>query len=239
MRKILFSRIRLAMPGVTTSVSNAATRPPPIFGSSCWAQDADDRRCQAACESVPAGSSGNTSMMRLIVPAALEVCSVPNTMWPVSAAVMAASIVSRSRISPTRITSGSCRNARRIASANDVHIDAHFALIDRRLLVIVIELDRVFDRDDVVIDVLVDIVDHRGQRRALARAGRAGDQEQPARPHDQTLEHIGGTPSCSIVNILTGICRSTIATLPRCLKIETRNRAASPNAKPKSALPVS
>ena len=80
------------------------------------------------------------------------VCSVPNTMWPVSAAVMAASIVSRSRISPTRITSGSCRNARRIASENDGHVDADLALIDRRLLVLVLKLDRVFDRDDVVVD---------------------------------------------------------------------------------------
>ena len=56
-------------------------------------------------------------MMRLTVPWAPVVCSVPKTMWPVSAAVIAASIVSRSRISPTRITSGSCRNARRMASA--------------------------------------------------------------------------------------------------------------------------
>ena len=91
-------------------------------------------------------------MMRLTVPWALLVCSVPNTTWPVSAAVMAASIVSRSRISPTRITSGSCRKARRMASEKLRHVDADFALVDRRLLVVVIELDRVFDRDDVVVD---------------------------------------------------------------------------------------
>ena len=60
---------------------------------------------------------GKTSMMRLIVPWAPVVCSVAKTMWPVSAAVIAASIVSRSRISPTRITSGSCRRPRRMASA--------------------------------------------------------------------------------------------------------------------------
>ena len=58
-------------------------------------------------------------MIRLTVPWAPVVCRVPKTMWPVSAAVIAASIVSKSRISPTRITSGSCRNARRIASANE------------------------------------------------------------------------------------------------------------------------
>ncbi|OPZ25756.1 MAG: hypothetical protein BWZ01_02375 [Deltaproteobacteria bacterium ADurb.BinA179] len=36
------------------------------------------------------------------------VCRVENTRWPVRAAWMAISAVSRSRISPTRITSGSC-----------------------------------------------------------------------------------------------------------------------------------
>ena len=59
---------------------------------------------------------GNTSMIRSTVPWAPVVCSVPNTTWPVSAAVMAELMVSRSRISPTRMMSGSCRNARRRAS---------------------------------------------------------------------------------------------------------------------------
>ena len=39
------------------------------------------------------------------------VCKVENTKCPVSAAVMAVLIVSKSRISPTRITSGSSRRA--------------------------------------------------------------------------------------------------------------------------------
>ena len=55
-------------------------------------------------------------MMRLIVLAAPLVWSVPKTKWPVSAAVMALPMVARSRISPTSITSGSCRRARRRAS---------------------------------------------------------------------------------------------------------------------------
>ena len=74
--------------------------------------------------------------------------------------------------------------ANRLGEAGDV--DADFALVDRRLLVVVIELDRVFDRDDVVIDVVVDVVDHRRQRGRLARTGRTGHQDQPARPHDQS-----------------------------------------------------
>jgi len=55
-------------------------------------------------------------MIRLTVPSAEFVWSVPKTMCPVSAAVTAAWIVARSRISPTRMMSGSIRKARRIAS---------------------------------------------------------------------------------------------------------------------------
>ena len=40
------------------------------------------------------------------------VCSVVNTRWPVSAARMPICAVSRSRVSPTRMTSGSCRRKR-------------------------------------------------------------------------------------------------------------------------------
>ena len=49
--------------------------------------------------------------MRSSVLTAEVVCSVPSTRWPVSAASMAMVIVSGSRNSPTRITSGSSRKA--------------------------------------------------------------------------------------------------------------------------------
>ena len=55
--------------------------------------------------------------MRSTVWAVSWVCRVANTRWPVSAAVSAVEIVSRSRISPTRITSGSWRSAALSASA--------------------------------------------------------------------------------------------------------------------------
>ena len=51
-----------------------------------------------------------------MVLAALEVCSVPKTRWPVSAAVMARRMVSKSRISPTKMQSGSSRRAERNAA---------------------------------------------------------------------------------------------------------------------------
>ena len=56
-------------------------------------------------------------MRRSTVEGASCVCSVAKTRWPVSAAVSAVPIVSRSRISPRRITSGSWRSAPRRASA--------------------------------------------------------------------------------------------------------------------------
>ena len=57
------------------------------------------------------------SWSRVKATAALLVWSVVNTRWPVSAASTAVCAVSRSRVSPTSMTSGSCRrNARRIAA---------------------------------------------------------------------------------------------------------------------------
>jgi len=53
--------------------------------------------------------------MRSTVDGASWVCSVAKVRWPVSAAVMVSWMVSRSRISPTRITLGSWRSAPRRA----------------------------------------------------------------------------------------------------------------------------
>ena len=57
----------------------------------------------------------------------------------------------------------------------------HLALRDDRLLVLVENLDRVLDRDDVHLTVRVDEVDHRCERRRLARTRRAGDEHEAAR----------------------------------------------------------
>ena len=37
---------------------------------------------------------------------------------------------------------------------------------------------------------LVDVVDHRGERRRLARAGRTGDEHEPAGPLREVLAHL-------------------------------------------------
>ena len=59
-----------------------------------------------------------------------------------------------------------------------VGVRADLALVDQAALVLVHELDRVLDRDDVVGARAIDVVDHRAQRRRLAGTGRAGDQHQ-------------------------------------------------------------
>ena len=65
---------------------------------------------------------------------------------------------------------------------------ADLALVDDAPLVVVQELDRILDRDDVIGARAVDLVDDRGERRRLARAGRAGDEDEPARLRRQLVE---------------------------------------------------
>ena len=63
---------------------------------------------------------GSTPMLisRVMAEQASLVCRVLKTRWPVSAAWMAVRAVSSSRISPTMITSGSCRSSVRRAFEN-------------------------------------------------------------------------------------------------------------------------
>src|SRR5579884_3701955 len=94
--------------GIITSA--AITRPlPSRRGRSCceitpWrTSESCARTCACWC-------GGKTSMMRLMVWTAEFVCRVENTRWPVSATTSAASMVSRSRISPISTMSGSWRS---------------------------------------------------------------------------------------------------------------------------------
>ena len=130
-------------------------------------------------------------MTRSIVCGALWVCSVAKTRWPVSAAVSAVEIVSRSRISPTRITSGSWRSAARSPSAKRRRVGADLALVDDAALVPVQELDRILDREDVLGAVAVDPVEQRRERGRLAGAGRAGDEHEAARLLAEVVELLG------------------------------------------------
>ena len=167
------------------------TRPwPSIRSMSCIEQMA--RRTSATCRRTwfccPAGQ---LSMMRSIVCAALFVWRVEKTRWPVSAAVMAVWIVSQSRISPTMMTSGSCRIALRSASWNDDGVGPDLALADGAEVVLEEVLDRVLDGDDVDRVPLGDPLDDAGERRRLARAGRAGDEDEARGVVAERVDDVG------------------------------------------------
>ena len=89
-----------------------------------------------------------------------------------------------------------------------------FALIDQAFLVVVQKLDRILDRDHVLFAFGVDLVQHRGERRRLARACRPGHQHQSARLVAQSFT-TSGKPSASKPLISHGIVRNTAATAPR------------------------
>ena len=69
-------------------------------------------------------------------------------------------------------------------------VTVYFALVDQTLLRFVNEFDRVFDGQDVVILVAVEVIDHCRQGGRLARTGRPGDQHQTARHVGDLLEHL-------------------------------------------------
>ncbi len=88
------------MAGVHTRTSAATARPvPSTIGTSCWVTT--PRREEASWIRIcSCWLGGNTSITRSMVDGASWVCRVANTRWPVSAAVSAVEIVSRSRSSP-------------------------------------------------------------------------------------------------------------------------------------------
>ena len=86
------------------------------------------------------------SVSRVIAVGASFVCSVESTRWPVSADSIAIWAVSRSRISPTMITSGSARMIDRRPEANvRPALGLTWICVEPGELV----LDRVLDRDHV------------------------------------------------------------------------------------------
>ena len=66
--------------------------------------------------------------------------------------------------------------AKRLGEARGV--EPHLALVHDREVVGVEDLDRILDRDDVRPAGAVDPIDHGGERRRLARAGGAGDEDE-------------------------------------------------------------
>ena len=87
------SRIMFLMAGLTSIISKAGTSAPSRVGTSCWQTTACstmDSCTRTCCWAL----AGKTSMMRSMVLAAPVVCRVEKSSCPVSAAVMATSMVS-------------------------------------------------------------------------------------------------------------------------------------------------
>src|SRR5579859_1538926 len=164
------------MAGVPIMISCAAIRPPPTrFIKVC--EITALKLSDIMARTMSFSAAGNTSTIRSMVLAAELVCRVPNTKCPVSAAVKAKRIVSRSRISPTSTTSGSSR----LAEAQGIPM--HFALIDQTTLAFMHELDRILDGYNVVRPVVVAVIDHTGQSGGLTGPGGSGNQHQAAGKH--------------------------------------------------------
>ena len=123
-------------------------------------------------------SAGNALTRRSTVAAAPLVCSVPMTRMPISAAVTAMLMVSRSRKLADQNDVGilAQRRQQRAREGGGVHAD--LALADQAVLAQVHELDRILDGEDVALFARVDVIDHGGERGGLAGAGLAGDQDQ-------------------------------------------------------------
>ena len=116
------------------------------------------------------------------------------------------------------------RPAQRLAEALGVEPD--LALVDDRLLVGVEDLERVLDRHDVRAPRPVDVVEHRREGRRLARACRAGDEDEPAVLIGQLLRPHRGSPSSSNCGTSRGITRSASDIAPRWRKTLTRKRGS-------------
>src|SRR5210317_890308 len=61
-----------------------------------------------------------------------------------------------------------------------MRVAVKFALVDHALLASVNEFDRIFDRQDMPLNVIVQMVDHRGERGRFTGACRASHQDQAA-----------------------------------------------------------
>src|SRR6188474_1640686 len=67
----------------------------------------------------------------------------------------------------------------------------HLPLIYQAFDIVVNELDRVFDRDDMVLAAQVNVIDHRAQRRRFAGTGRACNDDKTLRKITQIQYRLG------------------------------------------------
>jgi hypothetical protein len=89
-------------------------------------------------------------------------------------------------------------------------VNVDFALRDKGFFVFVEKFNRVFDRHDVRIARLIDVIDHRRKRRRFARTGRSRDQNQAALFVGDTVQNRRQPESAEIANV----SEMTRATMP-------------------------
>ncbi len=172
-------------------------------------------------------------MMRFTVSAASTEWTVDITRWPVSAADSAVRTVSSSRISPTRITSGSWRSTRRRARLKELVSSP----TSRWLMIDILSLCRNSTGSSIVTMCFAVVVLMRS-----IMAARVVDLPEPVVPVSRITPRsssamsliTGGSMSSSTLLILKGIARQTIEIDPRCLKAFTRKRATPGTAYEKS-----
>src|SRR5215472_4831444 len=128
--------------------------------------------------------------MRSMPWAGVLVCRVAKTRWPVSAAVRADSIVATSRISPTRMTSGSSRRQARSPLAKD-RVSMPTSLHHDARLVVEEVLHGIFEGHDVELALLVHAVEEGGEGGRLPLPGGARDDDKAALEPRQ-LQHVRG-----------------------------------------------
>ena len=111
----LSSRIKLRIADVPIMTSCAATGPLLGFFNKVY-EITDCSDSYNIDLTISFSATGTTSIALSIVFATEVVCRVTKTKWPVSAAVNASRIISKSRSSPIRMMSGSARSPERNSS---------------------------------------------------------------------------------------------------------------------------
>src|SRR5271156_2356151 len=74
-----------------------------------------------------------------------------------------------------------------------MRVRVYFALVDQAFFVVVQEFDGVFDGDHVLFMLVIDFVEHGGERGGFAGAGGAGDEHQAARLVAEAANDVGQT----------------------------------------------
>src|SRR5450830_1028382 len=171
-------KIRSEISGVFSITSTAAARPLPSCLGIRRCEIMPRRFSDRSISNWSRRSSGKKFTMRSSAWLALLACSVARHRWPV------ADLTHQDHVGGL---------AQRVLERGlpAVGVQPHLAVGHHAVLVRVHELDRVFDRDDVAVGVLVAPVHHRGQGGRFARAGVTHHDAQAALGHGHFLEHLG------------------------------------------------